>query len=112
MHSAAYVLLHALRDKMLQGTEYAKATMKTIRLRLIKVAAYVKEMKTRTDRKNNVNNPRKTVNNGGFYKKHNSWTDFFSDHVKKIIVSLPFEDEDLATPSPWHRFFAVIWVCE
>jgi len=47
MHSAAYVLLHALRDKMLQGTEYATATMKTIRLRLIKVAAYVKEMKTR-----------------------------------------------------------------
>jgi hypothetical protein len=47
MHSAAYVLLHALRGKMLQGTEYATATMKTIRLRLIKVAAYVKEMKTR-----------------------------------------------------------------
>lgn len=47
MHSAAYVLLHALRDKMLQGTEYATATMKTIRLRLIKVAAYIKEMKTR-----------------------------------------------------------------
>ena len=47
MHSAAYVLLHALRDKLLQGTEYATATMKTIRLRLIKVAAYVREMKTR-----------------------------------------------------------------
>jgi len=47
MHSAAYVLLHALREKMLQGTEYANATMKTIRLRLIKVAAYVKEIKTR-----------------------------------------------------------------
>lgn len=47
MHSAAYVLLHALRDKMLRGTEYANATMKTIRLRLIKVAEYVKEMKTR-----------------------------------------------------------------
>ena len=47
MHSAAYVLLHALREKMLKGTEYATATMKTIRLRLIKVAAYVKEMKTR-----------------------------------------------------------------
>lgn len=47
MHSAAYILLHALREKMLQGTEYANATMKTIRLRLIKVAAYVKEIKTR-----------------------------------------------------------------
>ena len=32
---------------MLPGTEYAKATMKTLRLRLIKVAGYVKEMKTR-----------------------------------------------------------------
>jgi hypothetical protein len=47
MHSAAYVLLHAMREKMLQGTAYATATMKTIRLRLIKVATYVKEMKTR-----------------------------------------------------------------
>ncbi len=47
MHSAAYILLHAMREKMLQGTEYANATMKTIRLRLIKVAAYVKEIKTR-----------------------------------------------------------------
>ena len=47
MHSAAYILFHALREKMLHGTEYANATMKTIRLRLIKVAAYVKEIKTR-----------------------------------------------------------------
>jgi hypothetical protein len=47
MHSAAYVLLHAMREKMLQGTAYATASMKTIRLRLIKVSAYVKEMKTR-----------------------------------------------------------------
>jgi len=47
MHSAAYILLHAMREKMLRGTEYANATMKTIRLRLIKVAAYVKEIKTR-----------------------------------------------------------------
>ena len=47
MHSAAYTLLHAMREKMLQGTQYANATMKTIRLRLIKVAAYVKEIKTR-----------------------------------------------------------------
>ena len=46
MHSAAYVLLHTLRSEILRGTEYAKATMKTIRLRLIKVATYVKEMKT------------------------------------------------------------------
>ncbi|MBL7111388.1 MAG: IS1380 family transposase [Bacteroidales bacterium] len=47
MHSAAYVLLHILRSETLRATQYATATMKTIRLRLIKIAAYVKEMKTR-----------------------------------------------------------------
>lgn len=47
MHSAAYVLLHALRTQVLVNTEYATASIKTIRLRLIKIAAYVKEMKTR-----------------------------------------------------------------
>lgn len=47
MHSAAYVLLHTLRSETLRATGCANATMKTIRLRLIKVAAYVKEMKTR-----------------------------------------------------------------
>ena len=47
MHSAAYVLMHTLRTEFLAETDYATATMKTIRLRLIKVAAYVKEMKTR-----------------------------------------------------------------
>jgi hypothetical protein len=47
MHSAAYVLLHTLRSETLQATEYATATMKTIQLRLIKVAAYVKQMKTK-----------------------------------------------------------------
>jgi hypothetical protein len=47
LHSAAYVLIHTLRTEVLSNTEYAKASMKTIQLRLIKVAAYVKEMKTR-----------------------------------------------------------------
>jgi hypothetical protein len=47
LHSAAYVLIHALRSEVLANTEYATASMKTIQLRLIKVAAYVKEMKTR-----------------------------------------------------------------
>jgi len=47
MHSAAYVLLHTLRSEMLRLTEFARATMQTIQLRLIKVAASVKEMKTR-----------------------------------------------------------------
>jgi len=47
MHSVAYVLLHTLRSEMLRLTEFARATMQTIQLRLIKVAAFVKEMKTR-----------------------------------------------------------------
>jgi hypothetical protein len=47
LHSAAYVLLHSLRSETLRATEYANATMKTIRLRIIKIATYVKEMKTR-----------------------------------------------------------------
>jgi len=47
MHSAAYVLLHTLRSEILRLTEFARATMQTIQLRLIKVAAIVKEMKTR-----------------------------------------------------------------
>ena len=32
---------------MLQATEFAKSTFETIRLKIIKVAAYVKEMKTK-----------------------------------------------------------------
>lgn len=47
MHSVAYVLLHTMRSEMLRLTEFALATMQTIQLRLIKVAAVVKEMKTR-----------------------------------------------------------------
>ena len=47
LHSAAYVLIHSLRSEVLANTEYARASMKTIQLRLFKVAAYVKEMKTR-----------------------------------------------------------------
>jgi hypothetical protein len=46
LHSAAYVLLHTLQTQTLQGTEYATATFKTIREKIIKVAAYVREIKT------------------------------------------------------------------
>ena len=47
LHSAAYVLLHNLQTEALQGTGYAKSTFKTIREKIIKVAAYVKELKTK-----------------------------------------------------------------
>jgi hypothetical protein len=47
LHSAAYVLLHTLQTKVLHSTEFSKSTFKTIREKIIKVAAYVKEMKTK-----------------------------------------------------------------
>lgn len=47
LHSAAYVLLHNLQTEVLCTTEYAKSTFKTIREKIIKVAAYVKELKTK-----------------------------------------------------------------
>jgi hypothetical protein len=47
MHSAAYVLIHAFQNEVLRATEYCRATMKTIQLKLIKVAARVKILKTK-----------------------------------------------------------------
>lgn len=47
LHSAAYVLIHTLQKEILRGTEYANVTMKTIQLKIIKIAARVKEMKTK-----------------------------------------------------------------
>lgn len=41
LHSAAYMLMHALRERMLAGTELADAQFDTIRLRLLKCAARV-----------------------------------------------------------------------
>lgn len=47
MHSAAYVLIHTLQNEVLKGTEFCKATMKTIQLKLIKIAARVKILKSK-----------------------------------------------------------------
>jgi hypothetical protein len=47
LHSMAYVLLHTLQKEVLKGTEYANSTMKTVQIRIIKTAAWVKEMKTK-----------------------------------------------------------------
>jgi len=47
MHSAAYVLIHTLQSEILKGTDLCKATMKTIQLKIIKVAARVKILKTK-----------------------------------------------------------------
>lgn len=47
IHSAAYVLLHALRSNVLKHTQFARASFETIRLKLLKIAAQVHELKTR-----------------------------------------------------------------
>lgn len=47
MHSAAYVLLHTLQKEVLKGTRFVNATIKTLQLKLLKTAAYVKELKTK-----------------------------------------------------------------
>jgi len=47
LHSLAYVLLHTFREVHLRGTEFAKARFDTIRLKLIKIGARVRQMSTR-----------------------------------------------------------------
>jgi hypothetical protein len=47
IHSAAYVLLHALRSNVLRHTEFARANFETIRMKLLKIGSQVHEMKTR-----------------------------------------------------------------
>jgi len=47
LHSAAYMILHTLREKLLTGTDFATAQFDTIRLRLLKIGAEVREMKTK-----------------------------------------------------------------
>jgi hypothetical protein len=48
LHSAAYVLMHALRETCLKGTELARAQFDTIRLRLLKIGARAEVKKTFT----------------------------------------------------------------
>jgi hypothetical protein len=43
LHSAAYVLLDTLRREICKGTSWARATMETIQLRLLKLGARVQE---------------------------------------------------------------------
>ena len=47
LHSAAYVLIHALKTNILKHTPWANATIATIRLRLFKIGARVRQLKTR-----------------------------------------------------------------
>ena len=48
LYSAAYILMHTLQTEVLKDTQFVNVTMKTIQLKLLKVAAYVKELKTKT----------------------------------------------------------------
>jgi hypothetical protein len=47
LHSMAYILLHTFQKEMLRGTEFENATFKTIQNKIIKTAAWVKELKTK-----------------------------------------------------------------
>lgn len=47
LHSAAYVIMHTFREKALQGTSFANAQFDTIRLKLLKIGAEVRELKTK-----------------------------------------------------------------
>ena len=47
LHSAAYVLMHTLSRIGLRGTKYGRANFDTLRIRLLKIAGRVCEMKTK-----------------------------------------------------------------
>jgi hypothetical protein len=47
LHSAAYVLLQSLKTNMLQHTPFSRASIQTIRLRVLKIGARIREWKTR-----------------------------------------------------------------
>ena len=47
LHSMAYVLMHSFRELHLRGTEFARAQFNTIRLKLIKIGARVRQMSTK-----------------------------------------------------------------
>lgn len=47
LHSAAYVLIHTLQRTVLRATQWERATMQTIQLKLFKIGARVRELKTR-----------------------------------------------------------------
>ena len=46
LHSAAYVLLHALKESGMKGTTWVKANFDTIQLRILKIGARVREHTT------------------------------------------------------------------
>jgi len=47
LHSAAYILIHTLQKEVLIGTQFYNSTMDTIQKKILKIAASVKELKTK-----------------------------------------------------------------
>jgi hypothetical protein len=47
LHSAAYVLMHTLKTKGLQGTAWSRAQFNQIQLRVLKVGVQIEELKTK-----------------------------------------------------------------
>lgn len=47
IHSVAYVLIHTMQKELFRNTEFENATFKTIQNKIIKTAAWVKELKTK-----------------------------------------------------------------
>jgi hypothetical protein len=47
LHSAAYVLMHTMQQNVLKSNDLAAVTIKTFRERFIKIAAHVRELKTK-----------------------------------------------------------------
>ena len=46
LHSVAYMLMHAFREKILRGSKLANASFAQIRIKLLKVAGRVQRLKT------------------------------------------------------------------
>ncbi len=47
LHSAAYVILHSLKTHILQHTPFSRASIQTLRLRVLNIGARIREWKTR-----------------------------------------------------------------
>lgn len=61
LHSTAYVLIHSLQKEALAATEFCKSTMKTIQLKIIKIATRVKILKTKVKIEFPIEFPQKQI---------------------------------------------------
>jgi len=68
LHSAAYVFLHTLKTNILKHTQFANATMETIQLRLLKIGARIRELKTKVKVEVSSAYPLKNILRGSFQR--------------------------------------------